>query len=327
MSENTKDSKTWLYVLIGVFLLFELFVLCRTIEYSLWQQVDYLWNTEYATALPALKNHFLRYWLVLPIYWASSISGYSTSILFSVLVPVIIGTATLFIHKTKSNRPCVGVDDVLVFVALSLLSLAMNGRMIFVFLGTAILIYCTVTMITRSTCTKKNSALVCMSLWLMAVSSGTLAVAYVYVLLFLIFSVARKSIRCSISQVFVISTILLFFGAEVIKFVVKNLAFYGEGVEAVAEIPLHGAGKYMGSTLGLVTAMACCLAAVFVLLKAKKVLVTCSGSLLLLGLAGGVFGLSTLTSTVVPVIVVVLHSAKVPLGRTFLNKGVTDGES
>ncbi len=326
MSKKTKNAKTWLYVLIALFLLFELLVFYKITEFSLWQQVEYLRNTQYEIALPALKIHFLRYWLVLPFYWASSITGYPPSFLFSISIPLLLGMTTLFIKKTKCYKPILGVDDVLVFGTLALLSLAMNGRMIFVLLGTAILIYSAVQMFERGVCTKKTTACLCLSLWLMAVSSGTLIVAYIYVLMFMIFLVLKKNIQCSISQMFALAIVFLFFGAEVFKFFVKNLEYFGGGAKAIAAIPLHGAGKYIGSTLGLMIAAACCLIAAYVLIKSKNVLLKCSASLLLLALGGGVFGLSTLTCTVVPLILVTLISIKAFLTYNFQDKAVKNGE-
>ena len=287
-------------VLFGLLLLFEYCVAIQLIEFSLWSQVDYLWETEFETALPDLKNHFLRYWLVLPFYILSTVVDAPPSYLFSFFIPLLVVTTAILVTKINRASFAITSNTVLFFVFFSLCSLPMNGRMIYVYVGSALLLYCSKQLIAKNTLTTWQLIVLFFSLWLAAVSSGTFIVAYAFLLLTLALGLGNKKLRLPI-----IHTLLLFYSLEAYKFVSKNIVFYGGGFEAVAKLPSHGADRFTGPVVGILAALVSEALSILAYGKIKHATLRISAALVLLGLACGIFELSILTIIVVPLVLII----------------------
>ena len=327
MVNRSKTKFVCVCGLVGLFLLFEIYILLGVIEYSLWWQVDYLWQTDYETALPSLKNHYLRYWLVLPFYWGSTVLQCSPSYLFSITVPLIVWLTVYVICKTQDRKPIGSKSAVVLFLAISMLTLPMNGRMVFVYLGSSLLLYCATKITTKNTMTKKQVILLLASLWLTSVSSGTVIIAYMFVLLVLACLLLVNKFRLTVIPAIMLIFLLMFFGAEVYKFIVKSISFYGEGMGAIAAIPSHGSGQYVGATLGLAIAVIFGALSLWILMKVQHVVYRTSASLFFLGIAGGIFGLSTLTIVVIPLVSIIYTSCFAFITKPDQKGGANHGAS
>ncbi|OAJ94269.1 hypothetical protein APB76_10345 [Vibrio bivalvicida] len=292
------------------FFFLTLLVASGTKSFYLWEQVTYLWGDSTLRWSELLTHpHGPRYALVYPIFATSKLLCIDYDFLFSYFVPVIIAcvislnisSVRVFMARRLKYSELLAIA--IVYIALALM---MNGRIIFALLGSSLFLY----NFTSKSKSHVTLIILAVSLFLCSVSSGTLSIVIAWLIIYVFINKNTSSIYFYLKFVF-LAMFFAFFGDYLVRITNKNLDFYGGGIDGAINMLSHGAGKlffinHYVSILIILTVLS--IAVIFfstiMLLKEVKIsrTIIIYYTLLIIGLSGGMFGLSTL-SVSIPLVV------------------------
>ncbi len=282
-------------------------------QFSIWQQVLDLRLHHPVDLIREFHPHALRLTVVLPYLLLADATGLSADWLFSVAIgAAMIATGLLsgwllsaLAFGGRNRFRCL----LLTSVPILTLSLAMNGRIAFAMAGITLIAFQQTFWLMG-----KHAPFGCppiwqlAGLWLASVSSGTLMVAFLLVLIgngLVVLSDYPKLAGRNLPALVVFNFALLLGTPMVIVGLQKNLRFFGGGIEGFFAMLRHGAGKIMPPDFVLFTLSLTAFAAGgWMIAREVMRLVRSRGSegplylTILLGLAGGAFGFSTLACAV-----------------------------
>lgn len=229
------------YILpVILFIVFYTLFLLRVHEFTLWSQVNILWDEKYPLSDLLIHPHGLRYFLVFPIFKLSEIINVEVDFLFSIIAIFMISLYSLIIVNTALifQRPNL-ISLVFVFILICFVFLNVNGRGVFSFLGSSIFIYV-------AYCDAKMGKFYFLSFCaflLSSVSSGTLSVFLVWFSLFWLFFRHKSAFEKTIGG-FLIFSFFYFIFDFVSLFVNKNIDYFGGGFIGVIHMLSHGVGAF-----------------------------------------------------------------------------------
>lgn len=280
------------------------------IQFHLWQQVVYMWELNLSLWEKLGYFHFLRFSLVLPIFQLSEWLGVSYDWLFSVIVPTMLFTVTYFSTRSflRFEPELSAPRQALVVLGISLfligLSLFMNGRLMFAFTGSSILMWSLLSW--EANHDGINFAAVASAIYLSCVSSGTFLILTFAFYFFLVVNVIlRNPAVCRRSVLLSYALLLVALTPFLSLFVLKNLEYYGGGFGAIFDMLSHGYGKLLlnSNRLLIISGLALVLGLAWVFrdfIRQQWIMV----SLVLIYLAGGLFGYSTALVVLPPLLVI-----------------------
>lgn len=304
--------------------LYCIFILGGYKTFTLWSQIDVLVGLNPFTTLD--HPHGLRYLIVSPTLFLAEYYAWDRSTVFSLFVvfnlslcAVITAYLQSVISKKIENRWIVWLY---LFIPIFLtLSFPMNGRLSYMLLGTALMMFSYLNW-SLAILRKKPLWQVCIyvltysiSLALLSVTSGCFMVGVIvailqsFVLVVLPDKFSHKILHVTLNS---LPPILL--GFLQYQFVEKNLDYYGGSLLAML---VHGPGKYlgalnpnkylMGSVIGLGVFILILLnqhAATFI---RRNILLINPILLVILSVAIGIFGYSTLLTGSIAAMILVIH--------------------
>lgn len=264
--------------------------------------------------------HWPRLSLMAPIWYIGKLSPGEPNVpafmdrVFSIEVVLILFVASLLLAQV------VGRSDLepMIFAFFLILSLGMNGRMSFSFLGASGLLWIESNRQKIPSSPFLFSFLLFLSLWSSSVSSGVFSIVYVATGFLLWMLTRQHGFRPLLGMWAILVLSLPWFLAGI----TKNLAFYGGfDLFAVYRMLEHGLGKFLKS-IWLVPAIVVVVVAWFTRDRFLRKLLPKRYSVFwlvffLLGAAGGLFGKSTMTVVIPPLICLAINkiSELVPLFR------------
>jgi hypothetical protein len=306
---------TWLA--LAPLSIYWVFCLAGVIQFHLWSQVVNLWELDYSLVERLGYAHGLRFTLVYPIFEIAQWLGISYDRLVSIIAPPLLLTITYFSARSVAAiGPTLSRErEAAVFVGISLvliaLSLFMNGRLFFAFAGSSILMWALLNW--ENNRDPINFCSVTIAIYLSSVSSGTLLIVVFSFYFFLVVnlvirnpSICRRGILLSYALLLVVITPFLS------MFVIKNLDFYGGGFSAIFNMLGHGYGLIiLQSNLLIIISIVILATGAFYfyrnLIRRHWILV----SLVMIYLAGGMFGYSTALVVLPPLLVI---ASRISLG-------------
>ncbi|HFD31489.1 MAG TPA: hypothetical protein ENJ28_02085 [Gammaproteobacteria bacterium] len=243
--ELTNNKYRSVFFLVIIFYLLSIFYEFK--EFHLWQQVEYLHSLNFRIRLSNLYSypHSMRYLLVTPIYYMSDLLNVDYNFIFSILVVVFCTVVSFLFYGIISN--IVWVKDKwllmsVIMIYFSLLTLSMNGRLVFGFLSYSLFFYGYVGIILN----KRNLLSILYVISSLFFSSATSGIA---ISLFLISSVLMAIWffwinRISKLKIMTVMFFLIFFilySPIILMLVNKNLNYFGSSItESVVSMTSHG---------------------------------------------------------------------------------------
>lgn len=279
-------------------------------QFSIWQQILDLQLQDPIQLLRSLHPHALRLTVVLPYLFLAQKTGLPADWLFSLAIGVsmvatsIMASAMLSAVAFGNGRYRFGAY-LLVAVPIFTLSLVMNGRIAFAMAGVTLIAFQQTFWFERFKSSRSiHPAWQVLGLWLASVSSGTLAVAFLLVILGNTGAslsrfpmLARRNVpslvAAAIGGLLVLPVVAVGFA--------KNVRFFGGGIQGFFAMLHHGAGKVLppDPLLFALSAIAFVAGGLVVAREVFRLVQSPSGRgplylTVLLGIAGGSFGFSTL---------------------------------
>lgn len=297
--------------LISVVPLFIYAVLCflGLVRFELWSQVIYIWESDFSPSDILSDYHGIRYLLVFPIFQLSHWLGVSYNWIFSITVPGIIFLIAWF--ATQSTQKLCGSGSSfrrsLVFGGISmafiLLSLVMNGRLMFAMGGSSILLWALLSW--QSNSFRVNFLAVLAAIVLCSVSSGTFLMSIVAFYLFLIVTVMTDypELRHR-TELLIYALLLVVLMPHVTMLVAKLIEYFGGGMSSLGNMISHGYGPVIAQWHPVLMMIGALIVLGFAYRYRKIVArywIVCS--LIALFLAGGIFGISTAIIAFPPLLV------------------------
>ncbi|MGI9316185.1 MAG: hypothetical protein ACR2QW_02535 [bacterium] len=291
-------------------IIYTLLCLMGLVRFELWSQVIYIWDSDFSLSEILSDYHGIRYLLVFPIFQLSHWLGVSYNWIFSIVVPGIIFLIAWF--ATQSTQKLCGSGSSfrrsLVFASISiafiLLSLLMNGRLIFAMGGSSILLWALLSW--HSNSVRVNFLAVLAAIVLCSVSSGafliTIMAFYIFLTITLMIDYPELNSR---TELMIYALLLVVLMPHVTMLVAKLVEFFGGGMSSLGNMASHGYSALIAHwppvlmtiggmiVLGLVYRYREIVARYWVV-----------SSLIVLYLAGGIFGIATATVAFPPLLVV-----------------------
>ncbi|MDQ7059367.1 MAG: hypothetical protein Q9N62_13615 [Ghiorsea sp.] len=314
-------------------------VLLGVIQFGLWGQVEYIYESG-GSVLALLTEdhvsaHLSRYLLVAPLFYIQDELSVSANYLFSLLCGLmIVQLSVVSIQILEGVQGDVGAyQKLMILIVFIVLSLFMHGRIIFALLAFALIIremYAEIKGENKSV--TMHFLVLCMAMWMSSVSSGTFAVVYFFLGYLLAIKAGKVLFSCfSWRDIVVFFCYILMAGLFFSLFMVflnKNVNYFG-GFWEVLE---HGFGKFfLQNSREVVILILANLIVIFSLLVqvyARLGVVRHLWVAILIGLAGGAFGYSTLSIALVPFVVFLMYLMKIfGVKMIFQEQGVTLNEN
>lgn len=300
----------------AIWIAFSGLVLAGAKQFSMWGQVLAMQGNDLLLLYGQLHPHFLRYLLVSPVFVLSDATGYQPDAIFSgasVLALFLVFLAIRHLDRVLARTPSEWAGTWLSFILCGI-ALLMNGRGVLALLGYAVLLVSLVPIHHNYSprwwlFISLPVAMLCCS-----VSSGVLAVGFLFLLAVCLICVLRhrasqNPLNTVIALTACVATMTLYWNFLLIGFQ-KNLTFYGGGMEGMWNMLGHGAGKVMTMVdpFLLILVIPVLSIAFFVALWSARVfapaVVICAAAVLAAS-AGGLFGFTTLSVGLVPVLAMV----------------------
>lgn len=200
--------------------------------------------------------HGLRYLVYYPVFALAGAFGAAPDFVFSFTCVFAVFALAYFADRVLfdlwGHKGHIFHRDIIT-IALFSLSLLMNGRLIFAFLGYMLVIFVAVNWFGRRHWGVKHFAFLVFACILTGVSSGTLVIAMALVAgIFAISVLDAPAVLVRNRQVPIsIFIVLLLFSIPTLIGIKKNLDYYGGGEHAVIKMLDHGAGGDVKDTIGL----------------------------------------------------------------------------
>lgn len=261
--------------------------------------------------------HAVRLLIAYPGYILSTLFKCDLNVGYGYYSITIMWLLALIVYKiskfycTKNRYYIVNLITILLWNFM--LSMVMNGRINFAFLGISISIY-------YSTLMKKNIRIkkykqLCMILigfLLSTVSSGTMIVVSFYLLVVILLNINKEIALFNIKFICLFFPLTLILGYPIIKYIVmmirKNIVYFG----GIINMLQHGVGRVLPMYNSVVTILVVSIAVEILLLNYFIVIKLLKNDIFELILAsnialyGSLFGISTGTLILVPIIVLIL---------------------
>ena len=271
------------------------------LSFQLWQQVLDLRGAE-VSSIPFLQPHFLRYLLVLPIFVLSNISSIDANLIFNFIAILLIISVSANASKIVvllSPNPLKNkyMVNVFIFLLITIMSLFMNGRILFSMTGLSIII---LSILRWEKGLLTNFKLILFSIFgifLCSVSSGTFLSSVIIIATWALFLRERKSLFIPFAIFFLILALLPLLSV----YLMKNINFYGGGFEGLVNMLNHGMGSIFQligyeATFFLIILMVpitlICLAIIYYV-KRYRLLLSC----IFISIFAGFFGYSTMNQS------------------------------
>ena len=288
-------------------------------SFTIWEQVVELHaqKRSLANLYAARHPHFLRYLVAYPVFLGSNLTGLSSAAIFNLACLALLPALALILRRVELIETSENSSEARITahtIVLFSISYFMNGRIIFALFGYSILVL--VLSEYFSSCRWRfSSFILCLvGILFCSVSSGVFAVAFLFLLLCLLLSVVRAFEAPTVRPAqlgMTVSIIVLFamFREFLLIGIDKNIEFYGGGIEAVWTMLDHGLGTYLtviDPSLVLLMVPMLALAGYAGAHVVRRSTATNRVAVLALcsALAGGIFGLSTLSVGLVPALLV-----------------------
>lgn len=219
-------------------------------EFQLWEQIDDLHKMGMNVSLKEIYSHphGMRFMIVSPTYLFADLLHIAPNTFFSFYVFIMCVTIsitltkslTLF-QKTKNAWAC----NFFIFLFIAILSLFMNGRLIFGLCAYSLMTY-SFFLLAKGSGTKKYtiaSCLITLAILLSSATSGVAISLYAIVFsaipIFLISSFKSRTIISFCFGIYMLAIFLLY--APIISILInKNLTSFGNGYDAIISMTQHG---------------------------------------------------------------------------------------
>ena len=307
------------------------------IQFSLWDQVADLWTAQ-VDIFGALDHaHGLRYLLVYPVYIISDWVGIDPDLAYSVAAGMMtLGTAHLVaatIGRLRGSEHQTWGVTLVVGALFITVSLFMNGRIVPAMLGISLLLHLLVKWEIQTPRWSSAIAQILFAFLLVSVSSGTFIVAllvfYNWLVYHTISLVRQKEFHKREAMLLLTSGLFLALIAPLtLALFEKNLSFFGNGLEGAFDMLSHGIGSFI-SGIDVFVGILLFMVAIALITGSQFAmrsfgLVRLPIYFTLVGSVGGLFGYSTLTMSLPPLVVLGVLSAN----RLALRGGATliDGQ-
>jgi hypothetical protein len=300
-----------------VFIIFSYLTIIGVLQFQLWSQVVDINNSGASLRELWGHPHFFRYLLVLPFFDIAQYIGMHYNKLFTLSIPIFL----YLIHKYtilsieiiwEKHRLLLlsGLHHFLVICLLVLVLSLMNGRIIFAILGAAIILY---SFVNWDNLRPYNLMLnLLTSFFLCSVSSGTFTLTVLLAFMFVLYKLFRnKNKKEFLTFVpFLIAALALL--PTLITLIKKNIDYYGGGFNGALAMLDHGFGRYFLSVdsfiliMLLITSLILFLFVLFFILYFERI--SAPIWVVLVSIAGGVFGFSTMMIFIPALIVIFVHA-------------------
>ena len=304
-------------VIIFAWLAFAALTAAGIKSFSIWEQVLDIHAQGWTLAgLYEVRHpHFLRYVVASPVFWISDATGLSNDLVFDAVCLALLPALILMLRSIMTIPQSGGPSETrIAATALIMFSVAyyMNGRGLFGLFGYAMVLLALKRLFVSRKWSIASFLLCLLGTLLCSVSSGVFTVALVFMALgtltaifgpFAIPAPSRILIAVSALVIFGLFQEFLFIG------IAKNLDFYGGGPDAAWDMLQHGPAQYITlinpELLLLTIPMVSMIIYISVLLLRK---LQAADAIAVLGLVtavgGGMYGLSTLSVALVPLLVI-----------------------
>lgn len=235
-----------------LFILYAIVVFLGLKQYSIWTQITDVFNentnVDSIMLLNSFNAHTLRLLLMLPIIKIADSLSIDSDFLFSIVVFLnILGTSRNLIQieaKIDNKTP----NYFFISFFMILISLVMNGRTSFSFLGISIILKIITEFTRNSVSLFKLLTHIIIGLILCSVSSGSFSVALLSVIIFLSSLFFKKNVPFKNKLILFILIIVVSVPvvALMVIFVNKNLEFYDNSYINMLN---HGAGKIFNNSI------------------------------------------------------------------------------
>jgi len=240
------QSKKYNFFYYSIFLIYGTIILLEIKKYTIWNQITDVVDTNNLSSptflFESFNAHTLRLLLMFGIIKMGNILNLNSNYFFSIIVflNILISSKLLVsIQKNIQNNPIVNVYCALTLIIISLL---MNGRTSFSFLGISLIAYSILKYHLQDLNLLKMIFYFCLGLFLCSVSSGSFSVALLSIFIFIINFFYNSQYRKNDKKKLIFLIIL--FGIPIAQimaiFITKNLDFY-DG--SIIKMLSHGAGK------------------------------------------------------------------------------------
>lgn len=291
-------------------IIYAVFCLLGLVRFELWSQVVSIWKSD-SSPLEIISNpHGIRFLLALPIFQISRLLGVSHHWIFSITMPAIIFLVAWFSTQSvlKLNGSGSSMCRAMVFAGISiffiLLSLLMNGRLMFAMAGSSILLWTLLNW--RSNNWRINFLAVLAAIILSSVSSGTFLITVFAFYLFLLITIAidYPEVR-SRKEILFYALLLVVLVPHITMLLIKILDFFGGGLNSIGNMLGHGYLLIMDRVSPIILVLGS-LIALGIGFQYRKTLIKywVVSSMVVLFLAGGFFGISTATIALPPLLVI-----------------------
>lgn len=281
------------------------------VAFELWSQVLFLKGTSLMDINIYEEVHFLRYALVFPIFLLSDAYGLNYDYLFSILCSILIIVISLNISLIAKYLLCQSRINYKIFliaiITMVSMSILMNGRMLYAMTGFSFLVLNVIRWENQKRIKVARVVVVLVvGVFLSSVSSGTFLVSNAFLFLWLIMRGIKRVPFSIIMAILLVEVLLL---PITMLYFLKNVDYFGGGVEGVYHMLKHGVGIIIYSfdslldVLYIAIILVCAVYMIKLYFKAngeQPVLIAISTAFF-----GGVFGFSTLL-VAMPVIIALL---------------------
>tara|TARA_R110002111_G_scaffold144910_2_gene211324 strand:+ start:196479 stop:197585 length:1107 start_codon:yes stop_codon:yes gene_type:complete len=225
-------------------------ILCGVKEFHLWAQIEELRHADVALNFSMIyaHPHGMRFMLVSPIYLLADLLHVAPDQIFSLVVVTMCAIVAISLASAIAlfqNVKDIWAIRFFLFLCFAVLSLFMNGRLIFGFSAYSLMIY-SVFLFVKESDNKKYflaPALIFLAILFSSISSGvaisffTISLSPMFILLVNSF---RKRIRVKFYIAIYTLALFLLYTPIIYELINKNIAFFGEGFTAILAMTQHG---------------------------------------------------------------------------------------
>jgi hypothetical protein len=312
------------WVALGLVVLYVAAIMAGLYRAELWSQVEYLWlhgvdlfnwyqiqaagqTDTFGRDLIVTESHRLRYALVYPLYIIADVLGISPHLVFTYVVPLAVAGTVWAIARVIEAQSASPLSRLawLALLPLAAIFFFMGGRLVLAYLGYALLLRTLIGSPVQSLALRL--LVIAAALWLTSVASGPFVLGLATTFLVGVIDLAKA--RGGIARLLGITPpvfAFLLYHHDLGVTLFKNIAFYGGGWTGAVQMLDHGFGSVLlGLPFGLPELIALAVVGAglaFVLWRALRCVHDPRLPLiLLLALAMGAFGGSTLSLAILPI--------------------------
>ena len=274
-------------------------------EFNIWYQITSVLSMDTTVPYDAIlladlyfegHPHFTRISLMYIFYGASKLFSLDVFILFNYIMPLFVFMIYKYMKSILEYSNTLNLIFILLF--LEMLSIFMNGRIIFSILGNTMLLYLLYVYEYRNLRVSKIKLLVTLffALWFISVSSGTFMVGLVAIFNFFIIKIMTKLPKINRKLLYILLGFLLLIiviSPLLTIFITKNLNYFDGSIEKMMG---HGFGHYIFDFIIPIILLLFLLIYILIKLFKKNTLLILPLSMMISSLIIGVFGYSSFLS-------------------------------